>query len=94
MCVRATISARGMKELDWSAFGSGLVQAAAGSGHIDAVVPATSLAFYAGLFLRLGAEARIESPDELVARVCGEAQAVLSLYSSRSWGAASAADLC
>jgi predicted DNA-binding transcriptional regulator YafY len=69
-----------MKELDWSAFGDALVQEADGSGKIDMAIPVSSLDFYARLFLRLGREATIASPPELIAVLRREAHAILSLY--------------
>jgi predicted DNA-binding transcriptional regulator YafY len=78
--LRAAVTARGMKELDWSAFGDALVQEEDGSGRIDMAIPTSSLDFYARLFLRLGREATIASPAELIAVLRREALAILSLY--------------
>jgi predicted DNA-binding transcriptional regulator YafY len=78
--LRAAVTARGMKELDWSAFGDALVQETDGSGRIDMAIPVSSLNFYARLFLRLGREATIASPPELIAVLRWEAHAILSLY--------------
>jgi len=80
LALRAMVTARGMKELDWSAVGGGLMREADGSGGIDMPIPASSLDFYARLFLRLGAEATVASPVELVAALRREARSILSLY--------------
>jgi hypothetical protein len=72
-----------MKELDWSAFGDALTQEADGSGKIDMVLPRSSLDFYTGLFLRLGTEAVVESPGELIGMLRREAQALMALYDAQ-----------
>ena len=43
--LRAAVTARGMKELDWGAFGDALVQEEDGSGRIDMAIPGSSLDF-------------------------------------------------
>jgi predicted DNA-binding transcriptional regulator YafY len=63
--LRATITPRGMKIIDWSAFGAALKEDEAGSGAIDTTIPLTSLEYHARLFLPLAGEATIESPREL-----------------------------
>lgn len=78
--LRAMVTARGMKELDWSAFPGALVRGTDGSGRIDMDMPMSSLDFYARLFLRLGTEAVVESPAELIDILRREAQDILSLY--------------
>ncbi len=78
--LRATITARGMAELDWSMVTGGLAQETGGSGRIAMAIPATSLDFYTRLFLRLGAEATVMSPPALIAALRHEATAILSLY--------------
>ena len=80
LALRATITARGMKELDGSAVGGGLAQEEDGSGQIDLAIPASSLDFYAGLFLRLGAEATVTSPIELITMLRREAEGNLARY--------------
>jgi hypothetical protein len=81
--LRARVSRRGMKELDWSAFGGALTQEPDGSGAIAMALPRSSLDFYAGLFLRLGTEAVVESPPELIKMLCRAARALLALYDPR-----------
>lgn len=60
--------------------GDGLTRETDGSGRIDRAIPATSLDFYTRLFLRLGSEATVSSPIELIAALRREAMALLSRY--------------
>jgi predicted DNA-binding transcriptional regulator YafY len=77
--LRAKVTPRGMKIIDWSAFGPALTERQAG-GEIDTDIPAGSLDYYARLFLPLGGEAEIESPPELIGVLCRAARAVLARY--------------
>ena len=80
LTLRATITARGMKELDWSAVGGGLAEEEDGGGRIDLAIPASSLDFYARLFLRLGTETTVTSPVALIAVLRHEAEGILARY--------------
>jgi predicted DNA-binding transcriptional regulator YafY len=92
MRLQATITARGMKDLDWSALGPALVLGADGHGEIDTSIPAGSLDHYARVFLPLGNEATITSPTELVALVCKQARAILAQYRDAKGNAKRAPD--
>lgn len=78
--LHATITAQGLKWVDWSIFRKDLTQRVDGSGEVDMPMPASSLDYYARLFLHLGSEALIESPPELIAILRREAHAILLLY--------------
>lgn len=80
LLLKATVTARGMKELDWSAVGEGLTLDQDGAGRIQTTVPSSSLDFYTRLFLRLGSEAILTSPEELIVALRREAQALLARY--------------
>jgi predicted DNA-binding transcriptional regulator YafY len=84
LALRATITARGMKELDWSEVGGGLAEEEDGGGRIDLAIPASSLDFYARLLLRLGTEATVTSPVALIAVLRREAEGILARYSVES----------
>jgi len=56
--LRATITALGMKALDWSAFHQGLTRVSDGSGVIDMWMPASSVDFYARQFLQIRCKCR------------------------------------
>ncbi len=83
LALRVTVTARGMKRLDWSAVGAGLMREADGGGTIDMAIPASGLDFYAQLFLGLGSEATVASPPELVDALRREARSILTLYANR-----------
>jgi predicted DNA-binding transcriptional regulator YafY len=78
--LKATVSARGMKNLDWSVFREGLAQNANGSGTIDVDVPVSSLDFYARVLLPLGGQATVKSPPQLVKLLTATAREISSLY--------------
>jgi len=78
--VNASVTAKGMKELDWSDFADAFTHNRNGSATIKKMVPASSIDFYARIFLPLGCEVVVKSPPELVAAICAKAQSVLSLY--------------
>jgi len=80
LVLKATLTARGMKELDWSAIGEGLTQDRDGAGRIGTTIPVASLDFYTRLFLRLGSDAVVTSPEELIAALRRAAQALLARY--------------
>jgi predicted DNA-binding transcriptional regulator YafY len=78
--LRASITARGMSELDWGAIGGALRREEDGSGSIEMPMPALSLDFYARLFLRLGDEATVVSPAAKIDLLLREEQAILARY--------------
>jgi predicted DNA-binding transcriptional regulator YafY len=78
--VRAKVTPRGMKMIDWSGFGSALIQTASGGGEIDMHIPVTGLEHYARLLLPPAGEVEVESPPELIDLLRQAARAVLARY--------------
>ncbi len=78
--VHASVSARGMKMLSWSAFREGLQLHEDGSATIDMIASASNLEFYARQFLKSGAEVRVKSPERLVKIIHGYAKEIIALY--------------
>jgi predicted DNA-binding transcriptional regulator YafY len=78
--LKAKVSARGMKHLDWSAFRDGLAHRTDGSAKIDMSVPLSSLDHYTRLFAPLGAEVVVDSPPHLVQMLLVRAKEIVSLY--------------
>ncbi len=75
-----TVTASGLKDLDWSPFAGHLMRDDAGNGHIDVMVPAANLDYYARIFIRLGDEATVHAPPELIALLRERAEAILGRY--------------
>jgi predicted DNA-binding transcriptional regulator YafY len=78
--LRAKVTPRGMKMIDWSGFGSALIQTAAGGGEIDTYIPVSGLEHYARLLLPPAGEVEVESPPELVDLLCKAARSILARY--------------
>jgi len=78
--LQVRISVRGMLMVDWSAFGSSLVQASDGHCDVDMMIPAGSLDHYARVFMPLGGEVAVDSPPALIAILCKQASAILARY--------------
>ncbi len=78
--LHVTVTAAGMKDLDWSPFASHLARDDAGNGRIDLMVPAANLDYYARLFIRLGGEATVHAPPALIALLRERAEAVVARY--------------
>ncbi len=75
-----TVTAAGLKDLDWSPFAGHLARDDAGNGRIDLMVPAANLDYYARIFIRLGGEAMVHAPPELIALLRERAEAILAHY--------------
>lgn len=80
LLLRASVTARGMKLLEWGAFGDGLTVTEQGTGSIDMPITASEIAYYARLFLRMGPDATVETPPELIGAVQQLAQETLAHY--------------
>jgi predicted DNA-binding transcriptional regulator YafY len=81
--LNASVTSRGMKELDWSDFADAFAHHRNGSATIKKMVPASSIDFYARIFVQLGSEVVVKSPPELVEAICAKSQSVLSLYKNK-----------
>jgi len=80
LLLRATISKRGMKAIDWSLFGQNIAINEQGVGILSQELPEHELDFYAHRFLSLGLEAKIESPPELIKVIQEKAQEIVKWY--------------
>src|SRR5258708_1265338 len=80
LVLHIVITARGMKNVNWSVFLPEMVVDEDGNGIIQKKIPANELAFYTRLLLPLGSEVTIESPSELVESIKQCAHEILEHY--------------
>ncbi len=66
--------------LAYRPFAAHLARDDAGNGRIDVMVPAANLDYYARLFIRLGGEATVHGPPELIVLLRERAEAILGRY--------------
>ena len=78
--LRASITERGMSNVDCRFFGTYLMLDSEGNAHIDMLIPETTVADYAHFFSMLGIEAFVESPPEMVAELQHTFRDVLQKY--------------
>lgn len=67
--VRATLTARGMKRFELVELADGIRPAGMDGGILEATIPRAELAYYARVFLAVGAEVTVQSPPELIAAI-------------------------
>lgn len=78
--LRATITARGMNNVDCRFFGTYLTLDSQGNAFIDMLIPEITLADYTYFFTTLGTEAFVESPPEMIAEIRTLFQTMVQRY--------------
>lgn len=77
--LRASVTARGMESFIFQTLFADM-QPCTGGGVIEATIPRSEIEWYAAQLLSTGGDIVIESPPELIAAICHQAQEVAARY--------------
>ena len=80
LCMRATVTARGMKSLDLQSLFGPIGPDGRGGGVIETTLPASEIDWFAARLLPVGAEVVVESPPELIEAIRRNARELASMY--------------
>jgi predicted DNA-binding transcriptional regulator YafY len=78
--LRATVTRRGMLSYDLRALVGAIRPDGHGGGVIEGSLPRSEVAWYARQLLAVGPDVVVQSPPELIAAICAQADAVAALY--------------